>query len=1053
MSMRGRLFGAGTLVLALLALSTGLAEAQGVTSAAVRGAITRAGGDPVAGAIVTLLNVQKGTVLRAQTQASGRFFFDNVEPGGPYTIEVRAIGFESLTKTGIMLSLGQRYDAGFELSAQVVTLAELTVTAVTNPLINSSRTGAEQTISETQIQRLPPLGRNFNSLLLSNPQVTVNSIGGSSIGGQNSKFNSIQIDGGVNNDIFGLASSGTPGGQAGAKPISLEALREFQILIAPFDVRQGGFTGGLVNGVTKSGTNEFTGSLFGYFRNKDLVGVDTSGAKIAEFKIRQYGGTIGGPIIKDKVHFFAAYDAQSSETPFTGALATEPQTGITVATADRVRNSMIQRFDIDPGSWEEPIIERPDLNFFAKITAQLTGTQYLEISNNLVDAGDDNLGRTTRNRDNRDGYQLSSSGYRFDSKTNSTRLKWFGTFGGISTEVIASYQTVRDKRNVGTKTPLLMVQGDVAGNYLAAGGERFSQANQLDQNVAELTANISFLKGSHQFTVGTHNEVFSFYNIFFPASRGVWTFTNVTNFENAIPSKYEIALPTASRPDGPVADFGVKQLGFYLQDQWNPSDRLTITGGVRVDAPYSDTPVTNDDLKSNSALGGINTGDFPTGNMLVSPRLGFNWDATGAGTSIVRGGVGIFTGRPPYVWMSNAFSNTGREQVTLLCTGTAVPTFTIDYDNQPTVCASGGPPTPPTAAVNYFDPDFKFQQALKFALGFDHQFPGGVVATIDFSHTRARNQMYLLDDNLVEGGTNGEGRTMYGTIGATGSASPAKKSTAFGQVIRHENRSSDRSTTITAQINKRFADDFAFNASYAWARTEDVMSFTSSTAGSNLTNTILNGTLANRTLTPSAFDVPHKVSVSGTANIPFGFAVSLIYNGVAGRPYAYILNNDGNADGIGTNDALYVPSDASDITLSNPADWDKLNLWLVGEKCLNDHRGQLMKRGSCRNPWRNFVDMRIAKMFRTFSGQGMEITADVFNLLNLINSDWGLIRETNNFDQKSGVLSVAGWDTRGTADPADDRPKYSVSSVLPTRDRVSVEASRWKIQMGVKYTW
>lgn len=1053
MFKRGRLIGALALVLSLVMLVAGLAEAQGVTSAAVRGAITRAGGEPVGSAVVSLLNTQKGTVIRAQTQASGRYFFDNVEPGGPYTIEVRAIGFESLTKTGIMLSLGQRYDATFELSAQVVTLEELTVTAVTNPLINSSRTGAEQTISDAAIMRMPMRGRNFVSLIQTNPQVTITAGGGTSIGGQNNRFNAIQIDGGVNNDVFGLAASGTPGGQAGAKPISLEALKEFQILIAPFDVRQGGFTGGLVNGVTKSGTNKFSGSIFGYFQNRDLVGVDTGGNKIEEFKIRQYGGTVGGPVIKNRVHFFAAFDAQGSESPFFGASATEPQTGITVATADRVRNSMISRFNIDPGTWEGPIIERPDLNFFAKISAQLSDKQVIEISNNYVDAGDDNLGRGTRNLNNRDGYQLSASGYRFDSKTNSTRLKWFGQFGGLSTEVIAGYQTVRDKRNVGTATPLLMVQGDVAGNYLAAGGERFSQANQLDQDVAELTANVSFLKGDHLFTIGTHNEFFSFMNIFFPASKGVWTFNNVTDFENAVPNRYEIALPTAARPDGPVAEFGVRQLGFYLQDQFNPSDRLTITAGVRIDVPFSDTPVTNDDLKATSALGNIDTGDFPTGNMLFSPRLGFNWDATGSGTTIIRGGVGVFSGRPPYVWMANAFSNTGREQVTLLCTGSGIPTFTVDYNNQPTSCAAGAPPSPPIASVNYFDPSFKFQQALKYALGLDHQLPGGVVAAVDFSYTRSQNQLYLVDENLVAGSVNGEGRLMYGTISSTGSATKTRQSTAFGQVIRHENRSADKSASIVAQLNKRFSDNLAFNASYAWAKTEDLMSLGSSIASSNLQFTVLNGTLEERELRTSGFDIPSKISISGTANVPFGFAVSLAYNGLSGRPYSYVTTNDANADGISSNDALYIPANASDISLTNPADWDRLNLWLVGEECLNNKRGTVQERNSCRNQWRNFLDLRVSKMFTTFSGQGMEITADVFNLLNLVNDDWGLIRETNNFEQKSGVLSVAGWDTRGTAAVADDRPRYSVASVLPTRDRVSVSASRWRIQLGVRYTW
>ncbi|HEU5219371.1 MAG TPA: carboxypeptidase regulatory-like domain-containing protein, partial [Gemmatimonadales bacterium] len=334
----GRAVRWGMAAVALLLVGAQGLAGQGITSAAIQGRITAESRGNVQGAIVVLTNTANGAKQQTTTNAAGRYNLENATPGGPYTIDVRAIGFQAASKTGIMLALGQRYVQDFELKQQVVTLEELTVVAATNPLINSGRTGAAQTVTDTSIQRLPLLGRNFTSLLATSPQV----LSGSSIGGQNNRFNTILIDGGVNNDIFGLSGGGTPGGSAGAKPISLEALQEFQILAAPFDIRQGSFSGGLVNGVTKSGTNEIHGSFFTYFQRPELVGADTGRAKLTAaqaFDIKQYGGTVGGPIIKNKLHFFGSADIQSSQQAFFGPEAKEPSTGISEAFATKVANT------------------------------------------------------------------------------------------------------------------------------------------------------------------------------------------------------------------------------------------------------------------------------------------------------------------------------------------------------------------------------------------------------------------------------------------------------------------------------------------------------------------------------------------------------------------------------------------------------------------------------------------------------------------------------------------------------------------------------------------
>ncbi len=1062
-------FGAAAVAL-LLAGAHGLV-AQGITSAAVTGRITSETRGAVENAIVLLTNTSNGAKQQTTTNSAGRYNFENATPGGPYTIDVRAIGFQPATKSGIMLTLGQRYVQDFELKQQAVTLEELTVVAATNPLINESRTGPAQIVTDTAIQRLPLLGRNFTSLLASSPQVT----NGTSVGGQNNRFNSILIDGGVNNDIFGLSSSGTPGGSAGAKPISLEALQEFQVLVAPFDVRQGGFTGGLVNGITKSGGNRFHGSAFGYIQRPELVGADTTrpiGIKFSNFDIKQYGGTIGGPIIKDRLQFFVSADLQTSTTPFVGLSSDDPTTGISTATANRVADILRTKYHLDPGGTDAPSkLGKPDKNLFGKLNWNIGNTSALEVSYNYTKASQDNFFRSNPRSDGtRDGWMLSNSGYAITNKTNSLRTKYTSLIGKANLEVLLGYQKVRDPRSPSVVGPQIEVQGDVAGNWIEAAGERFSHGNSLDQNIYEATANLTFNLGSqHQVTVGTHNEFFHFVDLFANNKNGTWTFGSADSLELGLARRFEVLLPL--REGGFVSDFKVKQFGGYVQDAWRPNDRVTLTFGLRYDVPFSDKPFQNNLTQLKDTLG-INTSSFPSGNGLWSPRFGFNWDAMGDGNTVVRGGVGLFSGRPPYVWMANAFTNTGLEQVTLLCdasvpggNGKTPPPFTVDLGAIPQACAAGGPPVPPVAGVNYFEKDFKFQQALKYALGVDKRLPWGMVGTVDFLFTQNKNQMYQTDDNVKLGQVNGEGRQLYATPNAAGTALTRLRVTdKVGQVVHHMNKSADKSVLFTAQLQKSFSG-VSFNAAYTYANSKDLMSLTSSIATSNLRFTALDGTLADRNLRPSAFDVRNKISVSGSANLPFGVQSSVIFTARSGLPYAYTYNADVNGDGNSGNDLLYVPKDINDITLAVPtgstaqAEWDRLNTFITREPCLDQQRGKIMQRNSCRNPWQKFVDIRLGKIIPTLNGQRLEISGDVFNLLNLLNRDWGFNRETSGFEEVNfltlGTGALGSYDTRGTATQSDDRGRYVVpaASAFPSLKKAVVNSSRWRIQLGAKYTF
>jgi hypothetical protein len=1057
-------------VVAFTAVSS--AFAQGVTSASVRGRILDESGNPIDGAVVTAIATATGQRYQGHTRSGGLFNLENL-PVGRYVFEARAIGYRAGRTTPTTLALGQVADLEIRLPQAAVELGAVEVrTEEVNPLITSSRTGAASAISDSVILRLPSLSRNFVDFIGAVPQVV-----GTSVGGLNNRFNNIQIDGGVNNDLFGLASSGTPGGQANAVPISVEAVREFQVLIAPFDVRQGGFTGGIINAVTRSGTNEFRGTAFGYYQSNSLVSAykDSTGYeyKPSDFSRYQYGFTFGGPIIRDRLHFFTVVDLSRNSSPFPATGQIIPDTtggrdsvgiGIRWNTAIQMQDVLKNQYGFDPGGPVGPTQKNPDSNILFKLSGQLGEAHHFDLSYNYVNATLPSLSHQTTNSSY--GYQLSNSGYDFLSKTNTLRMNMRSALGSLFTnELIVGYTSVREHREIANRVPLIVVNGDRSGTYIGAGGERYSQANLLNQDIIEVTDNLTFPTGQHLFTLGTHNEFFHFKNVFFPISLGAWYFRSVDSLAAANPYRYQIALPTALRPDGPVADFKVQQYGVYLQDKWTPVQGLNLFLGVRYDVPKLPKPAYNQALDSTffvlrggaaadfapGAAGGINSSTMSMAG-LFSPRFGFNYDLTGEGSTVLRGGVGIFTGRPAYVWVSNAYSNTGMEQATLTCsTAATMPTFTVDPDNQPTQCAGGGAATPPIPSIVYYDANFKFPQTLRFALGADKRLPWGLIGTFDFLFTRYVNNYYITDANLKgpQSLAVGEGdRVMYGTISGSGSATAARVSGSFADVLEMRNRSGDRAWSATMQLQKRFSNGMEFSAAYTYGRAMDYITLGSSIANSNFRYTTLDGTIENRYLRRSPFDRPHRIQMAGSFDLPADINVGLNLTVQSGTPYGYVVSNDANADGLQSNDLVYVPLYSTDITLQNAADWTRLNNYINSEPCLNAQRGRIMSRNSCRNPWQTFLSARVSKVFPTVHGQSVELSADIFNLPRLLGSvldnDWGVVNQTSGFENAT-LLTLRGWNS------AMQRGVYSLS--LPVRRQVSIDASRWKMQFGARYSF
>ena len=995
--------------IALLLVPPRAALAQGVSSAAVAGRITDESGAPVPAAQLTLINGSTGQRYAARSRDDGRYSFENVDVGGPYTLGARALGFEPKTGTPFNLQLGQRLALDLSLKRAAVELAGVIVETSSNPLLSTARTGAGSFISDSALRRLPTLNRAFNDFVNTAPQIVKTPGGGTSFTGQNDRFNNIQIDGTVNNDLFALgASNQIPGGGVNARPLSIEAVKEYQVLTAPFDVRQGGFVGGLINAVTKSGTNQFHGSVFGYMQNENFVGSDTNGVSVpvADYQQQQYGFTFGGPIIRDRLHFFVTSDFRHDNRPFAtsiqlGANGDTTGVGITQARFDSVQQILTTQYGFDPGTWRAPQINNPETNLFGKLDLELSTNSHLEMSGTLINVNQDKMIHTYRSgfvqppslSNARDGYELSGSGYYMKDETRTLRGKWTTTFGSnFSNELIVGRTTISDNRPPVSNHPLILVGGNSPGTYLAAGAERFSHANSLDQRVVEVTDNITFPAGKHLLTLGTHNEFIHFRNVFFPASVGIWNFATPAALAAGTPNFYARALPGLLRPDGPVADFDVTQVGFYGEDRFSPVPNLTLTAGLRMDVPSVPAPAFNTALDTGVAFpalggGGVDTRSSPSGNILWSPRVGFNYDVNGRQETIVRGGVGIFSGRPPYVWVSNAYGNTGLEQRTLLCNGIiaggspggtdTVPTFTVDPNAQPRKCGAGGPTSDSASAaatsIVFYDQNFKFPQALKLALGVDRALPWNLFATVDFIYTKAINQYYLEDINLrgIQGASAGEaGRPLYGTINpATGGATVQRVTNRANDIVMNRNVSKDQSTSLAFQLQKRFSDGLEFSAAYTYSHSLDVMSMTSDITSSNFQFGALDGTIANRNLRTSSFDRPNKVTISGTVNAPFGARFSLIYNGVSGTPFTYVVSGDANADGVFGNDLVYVPRNRADMTtdgnggsvagFGTAAQQDSvfglLDSFINNEPCLRVNRGRLLPRNSCRNPWQNFL--------------------------------------------------------------------------------------------------
>lgn len=1077
-----------------------------VTTSAISGMVKDNNGTPLPGVNIIAVHEPSGTKAGAYSRSDGRFNLPGMRVGGPYTVTASMIGYKEHKIENINLALGEEKNLTFVLVEEAVEMEGSEIVAERNPIINDARTGAATTVNELQVKYLPAVTRDFNDFTKYTPQFS-----GNSAAGRNNRYNNISIDGAVSNDLFGLAASGTPGGQAGTAPISLDAIQEFQVQIAPYDVRLGNFTGGNVNAITRSGTNKFEFSSYYNYRNENFQGESFDGVLPTKNFIRTEGARLGGPIIKDKMFFFVNYDHELQEVPTNygilgdGSSLDFPGTGsrLSVKKARDIQNFLKDTVLHDPGSFGMSTIPTESYKFFARLDFNLTPEHRFTIRHNYINANQDLFRRETgtNSSSSSGGFRFSNSRYIFKNITNSTVAQLNSTLSKeMFNELTMSYQVIDDHRETpGDRFPYVMIRDSVAGLSYVIGTEQFSQFNKLKQSVFEFTDNFTYYMGEHTFTIGTHNEYFKFENGFLPSFNGRYDFNSFENFKRSYYGltgnirEYNLTFaldpndPTGFNADTtdrvPLAKFSVMQLGGYIQDAFKVTPSLTITAGLRFDVPIiSDKPTANDSFAINYArfyhTGGENdttiknakyrTDKIASGNILWSPRIGWNWDVNGDQSLQFRGGFGIFSGRNPYVWISNQYSNTGADLGTIRLTGGSTltnMTFQKDPTKQPTAGTLG------SSTINVMNPKFKNPQVFRVNLALDQKLSDTWVGTVEFVGSDNINDVMFKDISLAgpQSYSPTDNRPRFGTIStytspsSSATTSPARvlplsKSKQYTNVIYLTNTKWGYQWNASVQLQKLYDNGYFGSVAYTYGRATDMTSATSSIALSNFQFNPVKGDPNNVKTATSNYEQRHRIIVSVAKEIEVApkwkTVFSLFYSGFSGRPYSTTYNGDVNADGNTGNDLIYVPKDKNDIVLvptsnsdTRSADqiWVELDEFISGDPALRKARGKIVDRNASTEPWTNRVDFQITQELPVLKELGkFELTANVINVMNIFDNEWGQSKSIAN--QNDQAIQFRGIQS-GTG-----KPVFSFTK-RPDRYSISTTASRWAVLVGARYSF
>ena len=1080
------------LFVALLSFMVSTAIAQ-ITTSGVKGLI-KANGEDVIGATVTVTHVPTGAVYRSVTNSVGRFTIQGMRAGGPYTVEISYIGYKTKEIKNVTLKLGEMSDLSTQLEEDAHALGEVVVKGKLG--LDASKTGAAASYSAKDIANMPSISHSIGDITRMNPMVNVSQSGAMSFAGVNNRYNSFQVDGAVNNDVFGLTSNGQNGGQAGTQPISTETIDQVQVSVAPFDVRQSGFTGGAINAITKSGTNTFHGSVYGNWLNKDLIGSKYTlmngkdSQKYDDETDYRYGVTLGGPIIKNKLFFFANYEKSNKEYPNNYGYGSEASKlgteGFNIA--DEVLSILKEKGY--NASYNNPKNYTKSDKAGIKLDWNINDKHKATFGWRMVNAKQLNSNSTA-------GY-LNASDYQYDfiSKTNTFTAELNSSFSEkINNQFQASYVSVRDHRDPKGIAPMIQIK-NVGGGTLCLGTERSSTANSLNQDIITFTDNLNWYVNNHTLTFGTHGEYYKFKNLFIQDNYGTYYFNNFDDFKmfangqtvaQSVDSKtgkityyntlnqYRFCAANVAVTGDPrwAPEFAAGQIGFYAQDKFNVTPNFELTYGLRMDIPlFFDTPTENAEFNASAAKQGWNvvTNHKLSSTPMWSPRVGFRWNIEKEHNMILRGGAGIFTGRIPFVWLSNNFTNTGIQTSVYNVYGSTglkegkqntgklsdVSLIVDPYKQSENTDKLGTS----NQAINVFDKDFKFTQNLRLDLALDFTL-AGIDFTLEGVFSKNLNDIYYKDLTRTEAGkTLGEtyeslsfdNRPMFAKITSTEDANLKK----FTNVYMLDNTSKGYSYNLSLSAVKHFDFGLDLAASYTYSRSKSVNCGTSSVAQSNFNYNYTYQNPNSPELGFTAFNVPHQIKASAFYHKDYAehwnTTVGLIYTGTSGSPYSLYYYGDLNQDGSNGNDLMFIPTDEQidkmqfKANKSYTADQQKENFkeWIANDSYLSKHRGEYFKRYADNLPFESHFDFHFAQTYKFKVGaqvHSVELSFDVLNVGNMFNKKWGRYTSTGTAKYYSPV-TYSGNGQFQFLHPGN----YEMRSY-------DDYYSRWRGQLGLKYTF
>ncbi|NGP89838.1 TonB-dependent receptor [Fodinibius halophilus] len=1056
--LRKILFVAPLFLFLLLSLQNSYAQ---ITTASIEGIVVDQDGEPLPGANVIAVHEPSGTKRGTSTRTNGRFTLNNLRVGGPYTVKASFVGFEPQSQKEIFLTLGKTQTVRFELAENVEGLTEVVVTAGTED-INDNRTGAATTIDNAELKNLPTITRSAEDIYRISP-----SSDGNSFAGRNDQFNNFSLDGSIFNNPFGLDAA-TPGGQSNAQPISLDAIDQIQVSVAPYDVTQSGFTGASVNAVTKSGTNTFKGSAFSYYRNENFTGGKVAGNDIfvPDLTQLQSGVSIGGPIVKDKLFFFANFEIERRDDLGTDFLAADSPGEIGSGNTSRVLESDLKavsdilksEYGYETGPYERYSHDTDNNKGILKLDWNVNQQHSVTLTYNFLDAfREQNAHPSALGRRGPDitTLQFFNSGYRINNDIQSGILEVRSMFGNkYSNKLQIGFTHFDDSREPFSEPfPVINIAKN-GSRYIVAGHEPFSIHNRLDQKVWQATNNFDIFANDHTITVGSSFEAFLFDNSFnlgayfsgqpggtfaadFSSVQDFLNYVNSGQFDSAVQNARDVYKNNNANDSWALAETNIGQWAFYAQDKWAVSEDFTFTYGLRVDLPlYFNTKekirenierkggtiseggtyapgVTYFDENGNGVS--FDHTKLPDQDPLFSPRLGFNWDVFSDQTLQLRGGSGLFTGRLPFVWIGNQVAN---------------PDFFF---------------------YQITSPDFDFPQVWRSNLGAEKKFDGGWLVSTDFIFTKDINAAIVRNYGLKppSGNLNGvDNRAYYlSSDHATGPFGGNVNAYVF------TNTDKGRSFNWTVEVKKRFDSGLFASLAYNYLDSRDLSSIEAEISSDAFARNPALGNVNKPELAPSLYGNKHRFV--GRLNKTFNYSdgmwattVSLFFEYAKGGRYSYTYSGDANGDGSGLNDLIYIPTqseleqyDFSGTPTEQEAQRQAFNEYIVQDEYLNENRGEYAEKYANLSPWYGRWDLRLMQEL-DLGTNSFEFTVDMLNVGNLLNSEWGVKKAPVN-TQPIGV-SV----------DANQNPTYSFDTSLDdTYTNQFNLQSRWQVQFGLRYNF